>query len=417
MLINNLLKAATTSAKEVKFKILFDNTLRGKVIGRKGENITRVRNIPNFFCSVENEIIFKVDGLPDMDFAALNVVGENMQEGLAAALELMNPDDEPRKRRRVGNSYANSSYTPYREQMYSPRTREREAPEHFIPRSEFRESRPPLDPKDARFVNRSKPNAIEVERENYKESVAMREYAEFRGAVGPGASAYANEYSEPSRMRVKFPWDQKPPKKGSEMYTPYQPTGSSRSLERIKDKRKEWPPREGGYRPRRSPSPPAANPLTNFYNVLAKANQNVFKSEFVTVLVSSQEIGGLIGNKGSIVKEINDTHNCFVSITNNFGSFRIACIAFKGFPSDTRFVDVLVEIATRLVEEREDKTLRLMFPVPPTRVDTPSGHKVIIDGMDVDVIDIEAETEADLRAALMPNIRFLRYICNLVCRS
>lgn len=394
MLINNLLKAAAKSPKDVKFKILFDNSLRGKVIGRKGENITRVRNIPNFFCSVENELIFNIEEI-QIEFAALNVVGENMQEGIAAALELMNSDGEPRKRRRVGGAdpqkkgYRDSSYSvsspTLRDSLFSSRT----------PR-DFRQSRPYMPYR-------------------YKENVSIRErsrrdFPDYRG-VAHSPHGYSSDYSD--NIRTRFVNDE-----GSEMYTPYQPSGSSRSIERIKEKRKDWQ-RDGYRQHRRSPSPaPLVNsPLTTFCSVLGKANQNVFKSEFITVLVSSQEIGGLIGNKGSIVKEINDTHNCFVSITNNFGSFRIACVAFKGFPVDSRFVDVLVDIANRLIEERDDKTLRLMFPLPATRVDTPNGHKVIIDGIDVDVIDVEAQNEAELRAQLVPTIKFLRYICNLVCKS
>jgi len=84
--------ALKNEEKMVNFKILFDEKLRGKVIGRKGENISRVRAIPGFSVNVENDMVFDVDSVP-LRFNALNVMGVDFQRGIPAALALTSPEE------------------------------------------------------------------------------------------------------------------------------------------------------------------------------------------------------------------------------------------------------------------------------------------------------------------------------------
>merc|ERR1719242_1448966 len=174
------------------------------------------------------------------------------------------------------------------------------------------------------------------------------------------------------------------------------------------------------YRRERSVSPRHASgvvvrgniAIPKFFSLLEKANNNIFKSDFVSVLISSKEIGSLIGKGGEIIKEINSRHECFISITNNFSAHRIGCISFKNESADDKYVDVLLEVAGRLTEDRDDKTLRLTFPLPATKF----GEKTLVEEVEVQVMEVSGERE-ELRTKLLHMVPLLKYTMNLVCHS
>lgn len=316
--------------KMVQFKILFDEKLRGKVIGRKGENISRVRAIPGFSVNVENDMVFDVDSVP-LRFNALNVMGVDFQRGIPAALALTSPE-EPKsspKRRKTNDM----QYIPSRGYEHT------QTPPY-----------PGLVPRTG--SNRTSP----IQRTSF--------------------------VYQPSHSLGDEPW-----------------------------RRPQVEPRARSISPEKVFRPVSAN---HFQRILFKANQSIFGSEFISLIINSKEIGSIIGKGGDIVKEINKKHNCFISITNNHGEYRVACIAFKTDPGDSAFVEVLLEIAERLTEERVDKTLMLEFALPCCRVSLNNLSTRKVDSVDVDVMTIRGD-EDHIRPILHAQILFLKYMMKLVC--
>jgi len=362
--VPSFIKAGTRveDDKVVQFKILFDEKLRGKVIGRKGENISKVRAIPGFSVNVENDMVFEVKNVP-LRFNALNVMGVDFVTGIPAALALTSPE-EPKsspKRRKTTSYHKQSrsqvssdddmmSYIPSRHEFSTQNTPE------YAPVQQPRSSQRTSPIQRTSFVYQPQHSGIGDEPEDQK----------------------VPSYSSPDSTEWRRP--------------PVESRARSISPEKV-------------YRP------VSAN---HFQRILFKANQSIFGSEFVSLIINSKEIGSIIGKGGDIVKEINKKHNCFISITNNHGEYRVACIAFKTDPGDSAFVEVLLEIAERLTEERVDKTLMLEFALPCCRISLNNLSTRKVDNVDVDVMSIRGDEE-HIRPILHSQILFLKYMMKLIC--